>query len=131
MELGWSENQFKLQFNNETNFSFGLFEFDKINGFVIGNSITIEKKIEYEILLIYVTNKLRKFGYATELLNNISLFLKKKKLKKIYLEVAADNQKAINLYIKNGYIKKGIRKNYYNFKHNKIDAFFFEKIINE
>ena len=44
MELGWSENQFKLQFNNETNFSFGLFEFDKINGFVIGNSITIEKK---------------------------------------------------------------------------------------
>ena len=38
-------------------------------GFVIGDLISIEKKLEYEILLIYVDNKFRKKGFASYLIN--------------------------------------------------------------
>ena len=54
-------------------------------------------------MLLYVSIHKRKLGYATKLLENIPLTFKKEKLKKIYLEVAADNFKAIKLYKKNNY----------------------------
>ena len=38
-------------------------------GFVIGDLISVEKKLEYEILLIYVDNKLSKKGFASYLIN--------------------------------------------------------------
>ena len=37
--------------------------------FVIGDLISIEKKLEYEILLIYVDNKFRKKGFASYLIH--------------------------------------------------------------
>ena len=56
---------------------------------------------------------------------------KKKKLIRIYLEVAENNTSAINLYYKNAFKKIGVRKNYYKFINNKKDAIILEKIINE
>lgn len=129
--LGWSENQLKSQFNKKINFGLGLFDNNVILAFIVGNLLAIEKNTEYEILILYVSSQSRKLGYASILLNNIPLYLKNKKLKKIYLEVAKDNIAAINLYEKNNYIKTGIRKKYYNIKNRKIDAYFFEKEINE
>ena len=70
-------------------------------------------------------------GYATKLLENIQLTLKKNNLKKMFLEVASNNYQAIKLYKKNKFKKIGIRKNYYLMDNNKIDAFIFEKIIDE
>ena len=130
-KLGWTFNQFYLQLFNQINFGLGLFKEEKLEAFIIGNLITIEKKLEYEILLIYVTIKRRKVGYATKLLNNLPIFIKKNSLKKIYLEVAANNHKAIQLYKKNKYQQIGTRKKYYIMKNKKIDAIFFEKIIND
>ena len=130
-ELGWSQKEFNLQFSKKISFSLGLFDENKLEGFVIGNLITIEKKTEYEILLLYVNNKKRNLGYATTLLANILSKLKKKKLIRIYLEVAENNTSAINLYYKNAFKKIGVRKNYYKFINNKKDAIILEKIINE
>jgi ribosomal protein S18 acetylase RimI-like enzyme len=129
--LGWNINQFKLQILKEINYGLGIFNGHSLEGFLLGDLITIEKLTEYEILLIYVSNKRRNLGYATLLLANIKLTLKKKNLKKIFLEVASNNYQAINLYKKNKFIKTGIRKNYYLMDNNKVDAFFFEKIIDE
>ena len=70
-------------------------------------------------------------GYATKLHNDIQLTLQKHQLNKIYLEVAANNTAAINFYLKNGYEKLGVRKKYYFINNNKIDAYTFEKLINE
>ena len=129
--LGWNINQFKLQILKEINYGLGIFNGHSLEGFLLGDLITIEKITEYEILLIYVNSQKRKLGYATKLLENIQKHLKKKHLKKIFLEVAINNYQAIALYKKNKFRKNGTRKNYYLMDNNKIDAFLFEKIIDE
>ena len=40
--------------------------------FIIGDLISIEKKLEYEILPIYVDNKFRKRGFASYLINALT-----------------------------------------------------------
>ena len=129
--LGWSKNQFKYQFLKKINFSIGLFSLNLMESFVIGDLINVDNKLEYEILLIYVYNSKRNKGYATKLLNNIPFFFENNKLKKIYLEVASNNKQAIKLYEKNDFKKEGIRKNYYQIDEEKINAYFYNKIINE
>lgn len=129
--LGWSSNQFKKQLSKENNFSLALFIDQLMVSFVIGDIITIEKIIEYEILLIYVNFNYRQLGYASKLLNEIPLALKKNHLKKIYLEVSSDNSKAIKLYRNNNFVKIGIRKNYYQLANKSFDALIFEKKIYE
>lgn len=129
IDLGWSINQFENQLLNKNNLGLGLFEEDSMCGFILGQIITIEKILEYEILLIYVKKDKRKLGYASKLLNEIPIILQKKDLKKIYLEVASSNLTAINLYKKNKYKQKGSREKYYLINDEKIDALFFEKII--
>ena len=130
-KLGWTINQFKIQLSKDSNFGMGIFREDKLIGFVVGDVIKFEKEIEYELLLLYVKLSDRKLGLASNLLKQIVTILKKKKLKKIYLEVALNNLPAINLYIANNYKKIGVRKKYYSIKNKKIDALLFEKKINE
>ena len=129
--LGWSFNQFKLQTLKEINYGLGIFNGNNLDGFLLGDLITVEKTIEYEILLIYVNNQKRNMGYATKLLENTQLTLKKNNFKKMFLEVASNNYQAIKLYKKNKFKKIGIRKNYYLMDNNKINALVFEKIIDE
>ena len=130
-KLGWSRDQFKNQLVKRNNFSLALFSNDLMISFVVGDIISIEKIVEYEILLIYVNFNYRLLGYASKLLNGIPFLLKHKNLKKIYLEVSSDNHNAINMYKKNYFKKIAIRKNYYNFFNEKFDAQIFEKIIYE
>ena len=129
--LGWSQEQFKKQFYKDNFFGLGLFFGSKIKGYIIGDIITIDNIIEYEVLLIYIGNEKRNHGYASKLLSNIYLDLNHRNLKRIYLEVASNNYKAIKLYTKNGYKKTGTRIKYYNFKNKKTDAFLYEKKIND
>ena len=128
-KIGWKFSQFKNQLSKENNFSLALYKDDLMISFVIGDIISIEKIIEYEILIIYVNFQSRQLGYASKLLNEISLALSKKNLKKIYLEVSSDNFSAIKLYNNNNFIKTGVRKNYYNLENKIFDAFLYEKKI--
>ena len=130
-KLGWSLNQFKVQISKYNNYGLGIFNDNLLEGFLLGNVLTIEKKIEYEILLLYVTTNKRRLGHATKLLDCIFRISNINILKKIYLEVASNNLHAIKLYKKNKFIQIGIRKNYYFFENKKIDAYCFEKIIND
>jgi len=59
-KLRWNLSQFKIQISKYNNYGLGLFNYNLLEGFLLGNLLTIEKKIEYEILLLYVkTNKIR------------------------------------------------------------------------
>ena len=128
--LGWTIEQFKNDFLKASFSGHGIFENKILVGFIIGNIITIKNLIEYEILLIYIKKEKRKIGYASKLLDKIELLLNKK-LQKIYLEVAHNNNNAIKLYIKKGFNKLGIRKKYYSINNNKFDALLFEKKFND
>ena len=130
--LGWSKNQFFKQIKKKINFSIGLYNYDKLIGFVIGDLIAIEKKLEYEILLLYVDKKYRKKGNATFLLNTIIEYNINNNLRKICLEVAESNISAINLYKKNKFRRVGYRKNYYNLLLEEKDScIIYEKKFNE
>ena len=61
-------------------------------------------------------------GIGTKLINYV-IDKYKEKCKNITLEVRKDNEKAIKLYKKVGFIEKAIRKNYYN----GIDGILMEK----
>ncbi len=129
LNLGWSSQELILQLNKKINLSFGLFKKQKLIAFIIGNLIFIEKFSEYEILLLYVKKTNRNNGIATNLLNHILNNNNSLKLQKIYLEVGADNNIAINFYKKNNFKLLGVRKNYYFNKNKKIDGLLFTKFI--
>ena len=129
--LGWTINQFQTQLSKVNNYALGLYFKNYLEGYIIGDLVISNNTIEYEVLIIYVNILKRNKGYASELLDSIPLVIKEKKLDKIYLEVASNNEKAIKLYEKNQYKRVGIRKQYYLLKHKRIDGYIFEKKINE
>ena len=111
LSMGWCLKQIKNQFNKSTNLAYGVFYKDLLISFIFGDLINIEKILEYEILLIYVSKYFRKKGLGTKLLkkieeNNISL-------KKIYLEVSEHNLHGISFYKKMGFKIIFTRKNYF------------------
>ena len=130
--LGWSKNQFLEQIKKKIKFSFCLNNYDKLVGFIIGDLITIEKKLEYEILLIYVDTKYRNKGNATLLLDTIIKYSIDNNLNRICLEVAQSNIGAISLYEKNKFIRVGYRKNYYRLPSlEKDNCIIYEKKFND
>lgn len=69
---------------------------------------------EYSEILNFVVDKdFRGQGIGSKLLNMVINEAKEKKSKSIYLEVNEINNNAIALYLKNGFKKDHVRKNYY------------------
>tara|TARA_Y100000590_G_scaffold73840_2_gene81356 strand:- start:5176 stop:5658 length:483 start_codon:yes stop_codon:yes gene_type:complete len=131
MRIGWSEKQIKLQLNKVINYSLGIFDNKCLVAFILGDLITIEKVSEYEILIIYVKKSNRNKGLATKLLNHIEKEKQHLNLKKIYLEVSADNNKAINFYKRNDFKLINIRPCYYSIDNQKFDALCYTKFYDK
>ena len=125
LNMGWSTNQIINQFNKDTNLSFGAFYNETLVSFIIGNLFNIEKKSEYEILLLYVSRHFRKKGLGTQLINKIKE--NNSRLKKIYLEVSKNNSEGIAFYSKMQFKTIYTRKNYFLINNKKIDAFAMSK----
>ena len=125
LDIGWSDNQIINQINKKTNLSFGAFYNETLVSFILGDLFIIEKKSEYEILLIYVCKDFRKKGLGTELLNKIEK--NNTCLKKIYLEVSKNNSMGISFYKKMKFIDMYTRKNYFLIKNKKVDALVMVK----
>ena len=81
---------------------------------IISYSIIYERA---EINYIVVTDSNRKQGIGTKLLNYALDDMKNSNCEMVSLEVLEDNTPAINLYLKNGFIKKTIREKYYGNKN--------------
>ena len=125
LNMGWSSNQIINQLNQVTNLSFGAFYNESLVSFIIGNLFNIEKKSEYEILLIYVSKHFRKKGLGTQLINKIKE--NNSRLKKIYLEVSKNNSEGISFYTKMNFKTIYKRKNYFLINNKRIDAFAMSK----
>ena len=126
--LGWNKEQFEKQFFKDNFYGLGLFFDNKLKGFVIGDIINIDNIIEYEILLIYIDNEKRNLGYASKLLSTICSGLNHRNLKKIYLEVASNNYKAINYIQKMVITKQAQEKNIIILQIKKLMPFFMKKL---
>ena len=71
----------------------------KTSGFIIAR----QNKERSEIITIDILPEFREKGYGEKLLNFMEQFLIKNMVKYIFLEVAVNNEPAINLYTKLGY----------------------------
>lgn len=99
----------------------------EINGEVVGFYIANYILDEAELYTIAVREDYRGQGIGGKLLRHLEERSRKKKMKKIFLEVSTKNDKAIDLYKKFSFKKVGLRKNYYN-KTNE-DAYIMRKDI--
>ena len=68
---------------------------------------------EADVLNITVSEKVRNRGIGTRLMREILERAKKYGVTDIHLEVRESNEAAIHLYEKLGFVRDGIRKNYY------------------
>ena len=68
---------------------------------------------EADVLNITVSGKVRNRGIGTRLMREILERAKKNGVTDIHLEVRESNEAAIHLYEKLGFLRDGIRKNYY------------------
>lgn len=89
------------------------------NGFVVWRVVADEA----EIITIGVRPEARKNGIAAAMLTLVENDLKKRGVKKIFLEVAENNVPAKKLYEQNGFIQISIRPKYYD----GVDAILMEK----
>jgi len=94
----------------------------KTSGFIIAR----QNKKHSEIITVDILPEFRHKGYGEKLLNFMEQFLTKNMVKYIFLEVAVNNEPAINLYRKLGYqILKEIDAYY----PGNISAFVMKKKI--
>ena len=78
---------------------------------------------EAEILSLGVKTKVRRNGIGKYLIEQAKKFAILHQLKSILLEVAETNRNAVGFYEKQGFLKIGIRNNYYVFSgKNKKNA---------
>lgn len=106
---GWSLKAFEDWFDESKTIVFAAVYGGEIIGFVNGSWVLDEG----ELLNIAVSEKYRRQGLAEMLLKTLENFFAEKNVKTIYLEVREKNKSALSFYEKHGFIKNGLRKNYY------------------
>lgn len=86
--------------------------------------ITQEILPEIEIIELVVDSTFQQKGIGFDLLHKLFEHAQKNKIRRIFLEVSAHNQKAINLYKKADFVQINTRPNYYPEKNGlKADAY--------
>lgn len=106
---GWSKGQLLSAFDTNRFLAVGKFKDGKLVG-VITVSLAVD---DADLEGIVVAKDFRQQGFATELFAFMEKNVKEQKKEKIFLEVRENNLPAINFYIKNGFKKISVRKNYY------------------
>ncbi|MDO5028583.1 MAG: ribosomal protein S18-alanine N-acetyltransferase [Bacillota bacterium] len=125
LEDSWSFNILRDDFLGNNFSSYFLAEKD---GEILGFIALMNVAGEIHINNIAVDQNYRRQGIGQRLLTYGLNYFAKEKLIGYTLEVREDNLAAINLYEKLGFIKVGLRKNYY--KNNKA-ALIMWKLIEE
>ena len=107
--LPWSEKSLEEELTNDGAIFLVAMEDEKVVGYMGANFIMDEGYITN----IAVTEKYRKKGIGSKLLQKMCEEAYKRNLSFLTLEVRISNEKAINLYKKFGFDYLGIRKNFY------------------
>lgn len=114
----WPEKDFLELLLKKTNLGWGYYQHKQLIAIILINIVENES----EILTICVDPIYRNKYIAQNLLKYIINFLYSKKIKTLFLEVNEIDKIAQHLYKKMGFIKIGIRKNYYKTNNQINDA---------
>ena len=119
-EKGWSEKEFQKLLALPTSRLWMTEE---------GLLLCSEVADEMEILTICVLPEFRRQYIAKDLLFELFQYAKAQKIKRIFLEVAEDNEAARKLYLGAGFKQTGRREGYYVRKNSSVDALCLTKKI--
>lgn len=115
---GWTYKAIEDALTSNRHVCLGAFEGDLLIGFLIGTNFLEESA---EILSLAVSSAARRQGIGKSLITHFSKHVSKP----IFLEVAASNQGAQNLYMHMGFQKIGERPNYYQTSGVLDDAYVY------
>ena len=116
IETPWGLNGLKDEIENEAAFYVCIREGDEIAGY---GGIRLNSGMA-DITNIAVKPRYRRRGIGKIIVKTLVLKAKEKDIYDIALEVNENNEAALKLYEKCGFIRVGIRKKYYNNKDNAI-----------
>ncbi|MBR2241268.1 MAG: ribosomal protein S18-alanine N-acetyltransferase [Clostridia bacterium] len=112
----WNVNTLEQELNNENSY----YLVAKIENEIVGFAGMKSVLDEADIMNIVTKKDKRNSGIGTALLENLLNTAKKKKIKKITLEVNESNSSAIHLYKNFGFKEICIREKYYNKTDNAL-----------
>ncbi len=123
-ERGWSAREMAELLSNPSVFAFGMGE----NGDLIGLVLVQQIISDAEILTICVSSSRQRGGLGRKLMEKTISRLENMNVSSLFLECAADNYPAQQLYASLGFEKCGVRKKYYARKNgNRVDAHLLRK----
>jgi len=105
----WSKKQWANEFKKENIKVFGLLLSNLVVGICVFHVILDEAEINFFV----ISQKYRKKGFGTYLMNSLINECKKLNLKKLFLEVSHTNFIAEKFYSHFDFSTVGIRRNYY------------------
>jgi len=105
----WSENSVASELENPLSLWIVAMDGDVLAGYVGSQSVMGEA----DMMNLAVAPEYRRQGIACELVQVLVRTLKQNKVSSITLEVRVSNDQAISLYEKLGFVRTGLRKNYY------------------
>ena len=113
----WNYNVFKDELKNENSY----YIIAKLENNIVGFGGIWKAVDDVHITNIVVRKKFRKLGIGNVILEHlIKIGRNIQNINSITLEVNSKNTPAINLYLKFGFKKVGLRKNYYGLDENAI-----------
>lgn len=113
----WNYNVFKDELKNENSY----YIIAKLENNIVGFGGIWKAVDDVHITNIVVRKKFRKLGIGNVILEHlIKIGRNIQNINSITLEVNSQNTPAINLYLKFGFKKVGLRKNYYGLDENAI-----------
>jgi len=108
--LPWSENGIRQEISQPQCISFVAV----CDTTVLGHAYMHHIIDEGHIINIAVSAKNRRMGIASQLVDALTSAACKRGIASLTLEVRASNTAAIALYEKHGFIREGVRKNFYS-----------------
>ncbi len=114
----WSEGTVGVMLDHPASTAFVAFDglSRQTVGFIMGQMAADEG----EILSIGVAPEWQRHGIGMRMMDGLTRALERAEIKRLFLDVAADNDAAMALYLKRGFAAVGLRKGYY--KRKSTDA---------
>jgi len=107
--LPWSEAGFAAEIASERCVCLTALAGGELAGFICGGTVLDEAEVE----LLAVSPPFRRQGAASALLSRFLEACRERKIAVVHLEVRASNAGAAALYERFGFVRDGVRKNYY------------------
>lgn len=121
----WTEEQFRMGLEKGAFRVLGARQ--EAQGALVGYLAFSTVVDEMEILNLAVLPEFRRKGHAARLMAMLLAYCRKNGLRKGFLDVKSSNDSAIDLYLKFGFKKIGVRKRYY--PDTGEDAILFKRDI--